>query len=64
MTGTPKDNASIISLVRVFQNETDRKRMVEMAEKQKLLIKEEADSLERMDVWKARVLGISKDEAI
>ncbi len=59
-----KDNASIISLVRVFQNETDRKRMVEMAEKQKLLIKEEADSLERMDVWKARVLGISKDEAI
>ena len=59
-----KDNASIISLVRVFQNETDRKRMVKMAEKQKLLIKEEVDSLERMDVWKARVLGISKDEAI
>jgi hypothetical protein len=59
-----KDNASILSLVRVFQNETDRKRMVEMAEKQKLLINQEADELERMDVWKARVLGISKDEAI
>jgi hypothetical protein len=38
--------------------------MVEMAEKQKLLINQEADELERMDVWKARVLGISKDEAI
>ena len=59
-----KDNASILSLVRVFQNETDRKRMVEMAEKQKLLINQEADELERMDIWKARVLGISKDEAI
>lgn len=59
-----KDNASILSLVRVFQNEADRKRMVEMAEKQKLLINQEADELERMDVWKARVLGISKDEAI
>jgi hypothetical protein len=59
-----KDNASILSLVRVFQNEADRKRMVEMAEKQKLLIREEADGLEKMDVWKARVLGITKDEAI
>lgn len=59
-----KDNASILSLVRVFQNETDRKRMVDMAEKQKLLINEEADRLENMDVWKARVLGISKNEAI
>lgn len=59
-----KDNASILSLVRVFQNETDRKRMVDMAEKQKLLINEEADRLENMDVWKARVLGISRDEAI
>ena len=59
-----RDNASILSLVRVFQNESDRKRMLEMAEKQKLLINQEADELERMDVWKARVLGISKDEAI
>ena len=59
-----RDNASILSLVRVFQNESDRKRMIEMAEKQKLLIKQEADELERMDMWKARVLGISKDESI
>lgn len=56
------DNASILSLVRVFQNEADRKRMVDMAEKQKMLIAQETDNLERMDVWKARVLGISKDD--
>ena len=59
-----RDNASILSLVKIFQNESDRKRMVEMAEKQKLLIEEEANQLERMDVWKARVLGISKDDVI
>ena len=33
--------------------------MVEMAEKQKLLIKQEADELERMDMWKM-VLRMSK----
>lgn len=59
-----KDNASILSLVKLFQNEKDRKMMVDMAEKQKLLIAQEADNLERMDVWKARVLGISKEDAI
>ena len=58
------DNASILSLVRVFQNEADRNRMIEMAEKQKMLIAQEADNLERMDVWKARVLGIAKDDVL
>lgn len=59
-----KDNASILSLVRVFQNENDRQRMVDMAEKQKLLIEQEAANLENMDIWKARVLGISKEDVI
>ena len=58
------DNASILSLVRVFQNEADRNRMIDMAEKQKMLIAQEADNLERMDVWKARVLGIAKDDVL
>jgi len=59
-----KNNASILSLVRLFQNEEDRKRMLNIAEKQKMLVKEEADEIERMDLWKARVLGISKNDAI
>ena len=50
--------------MRLFQNEEDRKRMVDIAERQKLLVKEEADSIENMDIWKARVLGISKDEVL
>lgn len=59
-----EENASILSLVQAFQNEEERIRMVDIAEKQKSLIKEEADRLESMPNWKARVLGISKDEAI
>ena len=59
-----KDNASILSLVRIFQNEADRERMVDMAEKQKMLIDQEATNLENMESWKARVLGISKGDVV
>lgn len=59
-----KNNASILSLVKLFQQEEGRKRMVAMAEKQKLIVSQDAERLENMDSWKARVLGISKEEAI
>ena len=38
--------------------------MVKMAEMQKKLAKKEADKLESMPDWKARVLGISKGDVI
>jgi len=57
-------NASILSLVESFQNEEERKLMVKMAEMQKQAISEEANKLESMNEWKARVLGISKNDAI
>ncbi len=57
-------NASILSLVESFQNEEERKLMVKMADMQKIAIKEEADNLESMHQWKARVLGISKEDVI
>jgi hypothetical protein len=38
--------------------------MVRMAEMQKKLVKEEADRMESMDSWKARILGLSKDDAV
>ncbi len=58
------ENATILSLVRNFQVEEERKRMVELAEMQKKLVEEEADRLDNMDSWKARILGISKHDAI
>ena len=38
--------------------------MVQMAEKQKLDIEAEANRIEGMDSWKARVLGIDKSDII
>ena len=57
-------NASIINLVELFQEEEERKVMLKIAEMQKELVSEEADNLESMPDWKARVLGLRKDDVI
>tara|TARA_Y100000034_G_scaffold110146_1_gene142045 strand:- start:8507 stop:9577 length:1071 start_codon:yes stop_codon:yes gene_type:complete len=57
-------NASVLSLVHLFQEEDERKLMIKMADMQKTLVKKEADQLEEMVDWKSRVLGISKREVI
>lgn len=59
-----QENASILSLVEMFQTEEEREVMVKIAEMQKATIREEADRLESMPEWKARVLGIGKDDVI
>ena len=55
-----QENATILSLVRSFQIEDERNRMLEIAEMQKVLLVNEAEKLESMDSWKARILGIDK----
>ena len=57
------ENATILSLVRSFQIEEERRRMIELAEMQKKLVEEETVRLDNMDSWKARILGISKQDA-
>ena len=64
MKKNQKDSASFLAIVQMFQEEEERKNMVRMAEMQKKLIKEEAERMEGMAEWKARVLGISKNDAI
>ena len=64
MKKSQKDNASFLAIVQMFQEEEERKNMVRMAEMQKKLIKEEAERMEGMAEWKARILGISQDDAI
>jgi hypothetical protein len=59
-----KENASILSLVRNFQIEEERQQMIKLAEMQKILVEEEVERLDNMDSWKARILGISKKDAI
>ena len=58
-----QENATILSLVRNFQIEEERKKMIQLAEMQKKLVEEETERLDNMDSWKARILGISKQDA-
>ena len=64
MKKNQKDSASFLAIVQMFQEEEERENMVRMAEMQKKLIKEEAERMEGMAEWKARILGISQDDAI
>jgi len=59
-----KENASFLSIVQLFQEQEERETMIRIAEMQKESIKKEAERLEGMAEWKARVLGISQEDAI
>jgi len=59
-----KENASFLSIVQLFQEEEERKTMVRIAEMQKEAVKTEAERLEGMAEWKARVLGIGKQDVL
>jgi hypothetical protein len=59
-----KETASFLSIVQLFQEEEERKNMVHIAEMQKQIIKKEAEKLEGMAAWKARVLGIGIDDVL
>ena len=59
-----KENASFLSIVQLFQEEEERHNMVRIAEMQKEIIKEEAQRLEGMAAWKARVLGIGIEDVL
>lgn len=57
-------NASILNLVEAFQDENERKLMIKIADMQKQAVQQECDRLENMASWKARIIGISKQDAI
>ena len=59
-----QQTANILALVKLFQEEKEREIMIKMAEMQNKLVEEEAERLESMPAWKARILGISKSDAI
>ena len=59
-----KENASFLSIVQLFQEEEERKTMMKIAEMQKEAVKKEAERLEGMAEWKARVLGIGQQDVL
>ncbi len=59
-----KENASILSIVQLFQDEEERANMIKIAEMQKSLVMDEAQKMESMVEWKARIMGISLNDAV
>jgi len=59
-----QDNASILSIVQMWQDEKERQNMLRIAQIQREAIKEEAHRLETMDMMMARVLGVEQDDLI
>jgi Skp family chaperone for outer membrane proteins len=59
-----RENASILSIVQLFQDEEERANMIKIAEMQKSLVMDEAQKMESMVEWKARIMGISLNDAV
>ena len=58
------DNASILNLVETWKEEEGRKELIKIAELRKKIIKKEVGELSTMDQVKARIFGLSEEEAI
>jgi hypothetical protein len=56
--------ANFLMIVKLFQDEEERKNMIKIADMQKELVEKEADRLENMDMWVARVLGAERDDLL
>ncbi len=59
-----QQNASILNIVQLFQEEEERNIMVQMAEMQKKAVDEEREKIESMSDWKARVLGVGQEDVV
>jgi len=58
------ENASILNLVETWKEEEGRKELIRIAELRKKVIKDEVDNLSTMDDVKARIFGLSDEEAL
>lgn len=56
--------ASFLAIVKAFQEEEERALMIKMAEMQRQAVREEADRLESMEQFKARILGLHKETLV
>jgi hypothetical protein len=59
-----KNNASILNLVQLWKDEESRIKLIKLAALRKRAVRGEVDRLSSIDEMKARILGISEDEAV
>ena len=59
-----KENASILNLVEMWKDEENRQKMIHLAELRKKVVKDEVNRLSGMEEIRARIMGLSEEEAI
>jgi hypothetical protein len=59
-----KENAGILNLITLWKEEESRKQLIELANKEKELVRDEIKRLSSMDELRSRILGLSEDEAL
>jgi hypothetical protein len=59
-----KESASILNLVAMWRQEESRNQLIKLAELKKKSIEEEVEKLTNMDEIKARIMGLTVEEAI
>lgn len=59
-----KENASILNLVNLWKEETTRKQLIDLANKNLVELKKEYDRLSSMEEVKAKIFGISEEEIL
>jgi hypothetical protein len=57
-------SANILSLIKAFQIQEERNKMLQIAELQNRAVREEINKIESMNEWKARILGIGKGDVV
>ena len=58
------ENASILNLVEMWKEEESRKQLIQLTELRKKTLKGEIEKLSGMDEVKARIMGLTDDEAL
>ena len=59
-----QENASILNLVEMWKEEESRKQLLQLTELRKKTLKDEIEKLSGMDEVKARIMGLTEDEAL
>jgi hypothetical protein len=58
------NNASILNLVEMWKDEESRKQLIQLTELRKKTLKKEIEKLSDMDEVRARIMGLTDDEAL
>lgn len=64
MENQSRGDFSFLDIVRAFQEEEERREMLRQAEMERLAAEKEIDRLESMEEWRARILGIYKEDVV